>query len=1015
VSGELIGRAHALAVAERALDQLAAGRGGLLLVSGEAGIGKSALAAEIGSAAARRGALVAVGACTDTEGTPGRWPWVQVVRRLARVADTAEWRAATAAAGDALDPLLGERSAPAASGDTSFRLHDALTTLLVTVAARRPVVVVLEDLHHADPASLQALDFLTRHAWFEPVLVVATYRDTELEAPAHPARTLLLPLLGRATQLRLTGLDHDGVRELLARAGRDLDHAAVADVVRRTGGNPFFVEQTALLEGALPDAPPRAGVRDVVERRLEVLAAAAPQAVPVLEAAAVAGHTSDPDVLRLVGGLDAEVADGALAAAEAASLLVRRDGRCAFVHDIVREHLYGRLPAARRRELHAALVGALRGRPATSPATLARHARLAVPALPAAEVVPLLVAAAQDAAGRLAAEEAVRHLRDALALLDAEPHATGPDVAAEVRLELAAQLDRAGEITAARETALAVLAGAGDRPWLRARAALQVHRLGNPGGPGHDEIAMLDAVLPGLADGPLRARVLAAASMARTHHSVDHETAQELARQAVDVSRVSGDPDALGWSLLARHDGRWEPGTAAERLQLLDELAALARGRGVRELEGLAAFLRFLALLERGDPAAHDAFALFRALTERTRLPRHRYLVASRRATLALLTGDLDGAADLVPGARDLGARLGEADTAPMWRDQAWALHTLRGDHDAALEIARTAVPGHPFNAVLEGLTAAATGDADRARSRLDEVERLVGALPRRFGWMHVVYLCEVAAATGDSALAERARAAAAPVRDGWAVLSGGSAVWGPVAYWLARVDAATGRRDEAVAGLTAAAESAQRLRARPWVQRAHDALGALDAAEPARPPALFRRDDDVWTLAFDGRTVHVPDAKGLRDIATLLAAPHTDVPAVDLLHGPQPRRPRTAGADPMIDETARRAYQRRLAALDADIDAALDRGDDRRAARLDAERAALIDELRRAAGLGGRPRRLGDERERARQTVTARIRDSIRRLRAVHPGLAAHLAESVHTGTSCSYRPAQPVDWRLR
>lgn len=97
----LIGRAHALAAAERALDQLAAGRGGLLLISGEAGIGKSALAAEIGLAASRRGALVATGACTDTEGTPGRWPWVQVVRRLARIADTAEWQAATAAAGDA--------------------------------------------------------------------------------------------------------------------------------------------------------------------------------------------------------------------------------------------------------------------------------------------------------------------------------------------------------------------------------------------------------------------------------------------------------------------------------------------------------------------------------------------------------------------------------------------------------------------------------------------------------------------------------------------------------------------------------------------------------------------------------------------------------------------------------------------------------------------------------------------------------------------------------------------------
>lgn len=1007
MKGDLIGRAHALAVAERELDRVVAGRGGLLLVSGEAGIGKSALAAEVGSAASRRGALVAAAACTDTEGTPGRWPWVQVVRRLARIADTDEWAAATGAAGDALDPLLGERSIAPSGGDESFRLHDALVTLLVTVAARRPVVVVLEDLHHADPASMQVLDFVTRHTWFEPVLVVANYRNTELEAAAHPGRPHLLPLLGRATQLRLTGLDHDGVRELLARAGRDLDHAAVAEVLRRTGGNPFFVEQTALLDGV-----PSPGVRDVVERRLEVLAAAAPSAVDVLAAVAVAGHAFDPDVPALLTGAPV---DPDLVAAEAAALIVRRHGRWAFVHDVVREHLYARLPAGRRQDLHAALVGILRQRPVTAPATLARHARLAVPVLPAAAAVPLLVDAAEAAAARLAAEEAVRHLRDALALID-RFESPDPHLQAQVRLELAAQLDRAGEITMARDTALGVLADAGDRTELRARAALQVHRLGNPGGPGHDEVAMLDAVLPGLADGPLRARVLAAAGMARIHQAVDGAAGVELTRRAVELARTSDDPEALGWSLIARHDGRWEPGTAAERLEILDELAALASTHGLQELEGLAAFLRFVALLERGDPAVQDAFARFRTLTDRTRLPRHRYLVESRSACLALLTGDLDRAAGLIDDARDLGARYGEVDRTFAWRDQAWALHSLRGDHDAALEVARTAVPGHSFTVLLEGLTAAAIGDGDRAFSRIDDVERLMAVLPRRFGWMHLVYLCEVATATRDPALVARARTAAAPVRDAWAVLGGGL-VWGPMAHWLARVDAATGRRTAAIEGHTAALRAAQRWGAQPWVQRAQDALAVLDAGEPARPAAQFRRGGEVWTLAFADRTVHMPDAKGLRDIAALLAAPHSDLPAVELLHGTvgaSSRRPRTPGADPIIDDAAREAYRRRLTALDAEIDAALDRGDDHRAARLDAERDALLDELRKAAGLAGRTRRLGDERERARQTVTARIRDSIRRLRSAHPELATHLTEAVHTGVTCSYRPTEPVSWQL-
>jgi hypothetical protein len=88
--------------------------------------------------------------------------------------------------------------------------------------------------------SLQVLDFLTRHAWFEPVLVVGTYRDAELEAVTHPGRPLLLPLLGWATQLRLTGLDHDGVHALPARAGCELDHARVAEVARRARGQPVL-------------------------------------------------------------------------------------------------------------------------------------------------------------------------------------------------------------------------------------------------------------------------------------------------------------------------------------------------------------------------------------------------------------------------------------------------------------------------------------------------------------------------------------------------------------------------------------------------------------------------------------------------------------------------------------------------------------------------------------------------------------------------------------------------------
>ena len=170
-----------------------------------------------------------------------------------------------------------------------------------------------------------------------------------------------------------------------------------------------------------------------------------------------------------------------------------------------------------------------------------------------------------------------------------------------------------------------------------------------------------------------------------------------------------------------------------------------------------------------------------------------------------------------------------------------------------------------------------------------------------------------------------------------------------------------------------------------------------------------FRREADVWTLTYAGRTVRLRDAKGLRDLARLLAAPGEEVTATELLG-----LPAGPGADPVLDERARADYRRRVAELDGQLAAADATGNAAASARLTSEREALVRELARASGLGGRRRRLGDEAERARTTVTARIRDSLRHVEQVHPELGAHLRASVATGVRCAYRPADAVRWRL-
>jgi hypothetical protein len=165
-----------------------------------------------------------------------------------------------------------------------------------------------------------------------------------------------------------------------------------------------------------------------------------------------------------------------------------------------------------------------------------------------------------------------------------------------------------------------------------------------------------------------------------------------------------------------------------------------------------------------------------------------------------------------------------------------------------------------------------------------------------------------------------------------------------------------------------------------------------------------------VWTLTFDGVTAHLPDSKGLRDLATLLGAPGEPVHAVRLLGG----HPPAVGADPVLDDRARAGYRARLVELDAEVDEAGADNDPHRADRAQLEREALLAELSRVVGLGGRPRRLGDDTERARKAVSARIHDAIARIKRVNPALGRHLRQAVATGTHCSYTPPEPVHWRL-
>ncbi|WBB57796.1 AAA family ATPase [Streptomyces sp. WMMC500] len=1147
MTAALIGRDHPAGVLRAEADRAADSHGGLVLVTGEPGIGKTSLVTAAVADARRRGTLVLGGSCWASESAPGYWPWVQVVRALRRGVPTAEWAGAREAAGSGLDVLLGgdpaatgaegrggrrahgpphehgppdgvrdrdgvrdgdvrgevrgddhgpdhghdhghdagphregahdhvtdpaavagppagpgrDAAGPGPYADT-FHLADAVTTALVAVSQFRPVIVVLDDLHWADPASLRLLEFAAQHTWFERLLLIGTYRDAEVDTPGHPLREQIAPLVAKATTLTLTGLDRAGTARLMARtAGRDPDEALAAEVHRRTGGNPFFIEQTARLwaGGGSADAV-APGVRDALQRRLRLLPAPVAE---LLVAAAVLGREFHRQVLAAAVGKPPGHVDRLLETAVAARLVVGRGaGTFAFGHDLVRETLYEELDPAEARRRHATVVRALDAAPALSekvfPADLARHAWAAGDELPAEQAVGLLRAAGQDAGTRLAFEEVLTHLR----------RAYERSAGTSARCRLLTALDLGGALLHAGKTADAWplfdgavrVARADGDPEMLARVALGVYSAeGYCATVPQDQ---LDANRLLLHEAH---RALARSSQPEpaggTAGSAGELSADQMAAElsiTLSVSARRGqDDEQLGFGLWTRHNAIWGLGTAAERLALTEELITLAERAGNPSGRHIAVAMRWVALLELGDPRFSGTYRDYVTAAEQSDLASIRHSLVMDQSLVAALRGDFDAAERYLAEVVELGRDKEHEQWIELLDHHWWTIRMLQGRYaEAAEAAARLSTAGHGFPAGLRALAELRRGDTEPALRLIAEGPPTHEQQNRGFFPLWLRLEAETAAATRDPELSAAVRDALTPHRGQWLVAVYGWDMSGPVDYWLALVDAAEGRWTRAAEGFREARRSADLLQARPWSVLARHGLARvlreqgdpaaeklaretaeeaarlgmrLDTEEnprpaptpPAPPPtgAEFRYDGRVWTLTYAGRTVHLPDAKGLRDLHTLLGAPGTDVPAVRLLNpegGEEVVAAHRMGGDPLLDAEAKSRYRSRLELLDEEIDHATATGDDTRAAAYDRERAALLEELRAAAGLAGRTRRLGDEAERARKAVGARIRDALRKIANGHPDLAAHLRQSLSTGTTCTYHPPDPPPaWRL-
>jgi DNA-binding CsgD family transcriptional regulator len=434
-----VGRQEEFQRLRDAFDDARAGRGGLVMITGEPGIGKTRLARELESYAAEHGARVIWGRAHEAGGAPAYWPWVQALRQLAETADGEElrgWLGGGASEVARIVPDLRERlpdlPAPEPIVDpqsAQFRLFDATTSFIQNAASMTPLVVVLDDLHWADRSTLLLLEHAALELPRANLLLVGTYRDVEL-GRQHPLEEALAGI-GRAERFQtidLRGLSEEDVAAYVrATTGVEPSAEAMRSVYRETEGNAFFLQEVVAqmaregtLESGEVSVPP--SVRAAIGRRLSVLSE---ECNELLRTAAVVGREFSEALLARLSDAGGDQLPELLETALGGGVVQEtgRPGECRFAHALIQETLLEEVRASQRVRLHGRIARALEelhgDRAVDQAAELAHHfAESAVlDRTHATKALGYSQAAGQQAERETAWEEAAAHYRRAVALV----------------------------------------------------------------------------------------------------------------------------------------------------------------------------------------------------------------------------------------------------------------------------------------------------------------------------------------------------------------------------------------------------------------------------------------------------------------------------------------------------------------------------------------------------------------------------------------------------------------------
>ncbi len=883
--------------------------GRLVLLAGEPGIGKSRLAAELARRVHAQEAIVLFGRSPQEPLAPYQ-PFLEALRHYIAQAPAEHLRSTAGAHGAELQRVLPELRQrvpdlpPPAAGQPEterYLLFDAVAGLLSEIAASSPLLLVLDDLHWADRPTLLLLRHLARSASRIPIL--GAYRASEAKGEGPFADALAeLRREQLVMEFELQGLSEDDVAELVrsrTATGTVPPVALIRALHEQTEGNPLFVSQIVrelsragidlgtagpadLQELRLPE-----GVKRVIAHRLGGLGEPTEE---WLRTAAVIGRDFDAALLERVVPLEEERCIAALEEALAAGVVVEQGGNLgprgvarvhgrgsaafgySFSHALIRETLYEDMSARRRAMLHRRVGEALermnRGTVDDTPpdrmAMLAEHFTRAAGPQDAEKAIRYAVRAAEHATAMLAYEQAAEHYARALSVLERfAPQ--DEQQALELLLALGEAYVRSGD----RPLAWPLLRQAADIAIRRsdsaslAQAVFSASRryVQQPGVVDDEVLDLIERALELSAGQRTTPRVrLLARACGALYYSPQRERMEGLAREASDIARELGDPEALALAAAARRRTSWEPARLTQRLSDSGELLRYGGEAGDVELTLQGHAWLVVDLLERGDVQAVEAqIEAFEEGAERLRQPLYLWQAGVWRAMRALLAGRLKEADQLAQQALALGARAEPITAAQYYGVQLIAISREQGRMGGLEAALRRMIDEYPSRLAYRAGLALLLVETERpaaARTELAELE--LDQVPEDVDWLTTMsLLADVCAEVGDVERAERLYSLLLPYAEVNVVIGLGVVCEGAAARHLGRLAAVSGHAADMERLFERALERNEALGAKTSLARARldyaQALGqgrrarelleaAASVAREQQLPALARR-----------------------------------------------------------------------------------------------------------------------------------------------------------------------------